>query len=259
MASESSKIGHSIQNINRQLKSGHARGANGRELSNEEIEALTQQKDRYQKMLLSQAQQRRIHRINKHTTSEADRVIESVKETVTDATKNSESFFEDISGAGSSTDLKARSKMLAFRANEAQKAERAAIREAAKAEANKQKEEQRNAAAEEKAIEKANAKALKDAAKAEKDAAKEAVNRTLKCETQPIKKKKQDSSATGSGILGVTPDSSDTSDPSDTTDTTCPFSAVTEETVMSEDAVMPEVGGPEPVPMDTWCMQTCGH
>ena len=60
----------------------------------------------------------------------------------------------------------------------------------------------------------------------------------------------------------MTPDSSDTSDPSDTTgttDTTCPFSAVTEETVMSEDAVMPEVGGPEPVPMDTWCMQTCGH
>ena len=157
-AGQHSKESRALSNVNQQLKTGKTRGANGRELSNEEIEALTQEKERYQKMLFSQAQQRRIHRINKHITSEADRVIDSLKDTVTEATKNSESFFQDVSGAGSYTDLKVRSKMLLARANETAKAERAAIRNAAKVEAKKQKDEQ-------KAMEKANAKTLKDATK----------------------------------------------------------------------------------------------
>ena len=163
--SKVSKLSKDLGNIRAQLKSGVTRSANPRSLTSQEIDDLEGRRDALIEQMRTEKQNRFLSRINTHTTNQADRVIESVGATVTEATKSSDAFFHAVSGSGSSTDLKVRSKMLMVRANEAAKAERAAVREAAKVEAQKQKEEEKKKLAEQKAVEKTNAKALKDAAK----------------------------------------------------------------------------------------------
>ena len=76
-----------------------------------------------------QAQERRIAEINSHTTVEANRFIQTVE----DSTRDSKEFFRNVGGSGSSADLRTQAQILATRAKEKAKEEKAEARAKAKA------------------------------------------------------------------------------------------------------------------------------
>ena len=84
MAGYTSKTSYALRNINEQIKSGKTRSANPRDLSPEEITALKEQRDVLRNTMNIQAQQRRIAKINSHTTVEANRVIQTVEDSTSD-------------------------------------------------------------------------------------------------------------------------------------------------------------------------------
>ena len=120
MPGYTSKTSYALRNINEQIKSGKTRSANPRELSPEEITALKEQRDVLRNTLSIQAQERRIAKINSHTTVEANRVIQTVE----DSTRDSKVFFQNVGGVGSSTDLRTQAQILAIRAKEKAKEEK---------------------------------------------------------------------------------------------------------------------------------------
>ena len=123
-----SKLSRDLANVRMQLKTKKTRGTNERDLDPEEITALEEKRDAIQAEMRRQATERNINKINSHTTAESDRVIQSVQ----DATRNSEEFFQAVGGSGSSTDLRTRAKVLMTRATEKAKEERAQERSKAK-------------------------------------------------------------------------------------------------------------------------------
>ena len=76
-----SKLSRDLANIRLQLKNRKTRSANPRELEQDEIDALEKKRDGLLIELRSVAKKRSINRINTHTTTEADSVIESQRET----------------------------------------------------------------------------------------------------------------------------------------------------------------------------------
>ena len=76
-AGKHTKASRDLANVRVQLKTGKTRGSNPRLLSPEEVDALkTKEKDLVAQMAAA-TKERAINRINAHTTTEADRVIES--------------------------------------------------------------------------------------------------------------------------------------------------------------------------------------
>ena len=101
--------------VTEQLKSGKTRS--GRVLSHKEVEDL--EKKRVD--LKSEIEELRIDRTNVHTTHEADRVIEAVKQ----ATRSSEAFFSS-GRAGSSMEILTQASALTLRGKQLAKEERVA-------------------------------------------------------------------------------------------------------------------------------------
>ena len=70
--SKPSKLSKDLGNVVAQLKSKKTRGANPRDLEPEEIAALEQKRDALKAQMNQIAKERRIARINGHTTIEAN-------------------------------------------------------------------------------------------------------------------------------------------------------------------------------------------
>ena len=136
-----SKLSRALGNVQAELRSGKTRGSNPRALTAEEIGAKTALRDDLQKQIRQKARERTINRINAHTSSQADRVIEANARQINEATAESREFFASVSGAGSSTDLRAQAAVLRAKATEKAKEERKAQRAAERAAAKGQRPE----------------------------------------------------------------------------------------------------------------------
>ena len=111
----------------RHISADHSHGSV--QFSSEEIAALEQKRDALQTAMKIQAKERGIARVNSHTTVEANRVIQTIE----DSTRDSKEFFRNVGGSGSSTDLRTQAQILATRAKEKAKEEKAEARAKAKA------------------------------------------------------------------------------------------------------------------------------
>ena len=76
-----SRTSRDLANVRLQLRSGKTRSQNPRDLTQEEIDALTQKRDALLAEMAARSKERVVNRINGHVTSEADRIIESQKQT----------------------------------------------------------------------------------------------------------------------------------------------------------------------------------
>ena len=74
---QTSKLSRDLANVRLQLRSGKTRSQNPRDLTQEEIDALTQKRDALLAEMAARSKERVVNRINGHVTSEADRVIAS--------------------------------------------------------------------------------------------------------------------------------------------------------------------------------------
>ena len=72
---QTSKVSIDLSNINRQLKSGKTRGANPRELTQDELESLERRRDELKAQMREAAAERLTSQVNAHTSSEIDRAI----------------------------------------------------------------------------------------------------------------------------------------------------------------------------------------
>ena len=104
---KNAKIAMDLGNVMRQLKSGKTRSSNPRDLESEEIAALEQKRDALQTAMKIQAKERGIARVNLHTV-EANRVIQTIRDSIQDSTIESKGFFKSVGGSGSSTELRRR-------------------------------------------------------------------------------------------------------------------------------------------------------
>ena len=80
MPGSPSKLSRALCNVREQLKSQTTRGKNPRPLTAEETQTLEKKRDELQAQLKEAAKERAIARIARHTTAEADRVVEAVRE-----------------------------------------------------------------------------------------------------------------------------------------------------------------------------------
>ena len=113
-----SKLSRALGNVQAELRSGKTRGSNPRALTAEEIVAKTALRDDLRKKIRENARERKMQRINAHTSSEADRVIAAQASQLTQATTESRAFFAAVSGVGSSAELRAQAALLRSRAAE---------------------------------------------------------------------------------------------------------------------------------------------
>ena len=77
---KNSKTSVAVRNIRTQLKSGKTRGSNPRDLTPAEIESLEKRRDELDAQIKEGHKERGIARVKKHTTVEADRVIEALEQ-----------------------------------------------------------------------------------------------------------------------------------------------------------------------------------
>ena len=132
--SKPSPLSRKLARVREQLKSGKTRGRTPRDLTEAEVKALEDERDR----LVDQMRTRRALRSQRlktqsHVTVETDRAIGEGKRHIDDATASAREFFASIGGSGSSTDLRARAKVLCAIATERAKVERAEKRKAERA------------------------------------------------------------------------------------------------------------------------------
>ena len=125
MPGPTSKLSRDLANVQADLRTGKTRAKTPRDFTPEEIRAKEALRDRLKKQMRENAAQRAIRRINEHTTTEADRVIEAQGQQINDATADSRAFFASVSGAGSSVDLRAQRAVLSVKIKEQDKKERA--------------------------------------------------------------------------------------------------------------------------------------
>ena len=146
MPGPTSKLSRYLAHVKEQLKTGKTRGTNPRDLSPEEITALEQKRDALQTTMKIQARERVIARVNSHATAEANRVIQTIQDSIQDSTIESKEFFKSVGGSGSSTELRVQGKVLMTRATEKAKEERAEARAKAKAQKDQERADARAAA-----------------------------------------------------------------------------------------------------------------
>ena len=115
--------------VRRKIKRGCSEAKEPRPYTDEEMQHFRNQRDDLLQQQEEEKEVRQAARINKHTTVEIDRAIQATKETVVETvvknTRQSEDFFQDVGGSGSSTDLMARGQVLIARAKQMEKADRA--------------------------------------------------------------------------------------------------------------------------------------
>ena len=75
---QNNKLRKELYNVRVQLKHGKTRGNNPRELSQEEIDALTVKKNQIENEMKRNVSERNIQRINGHVSNESNRVIASI-------------------------------------------------------------------------------------------------------------------------------------------------------------------------------------
>ena len=175
MPGAKSQLSIELSNVRQALRRGCTCGANPRHYTEDEITQMQSLRDSLQEQQDEVQEARRAARVNSHTTTEANRVIEATKTAVQEGTRHSEAFFQEVGGAGSSNDLLIRGQALIARGKQAKATEKAASVAAAKATkdaeklAEKQlKQEEKMAAAATKAAEKGLAATLKAETKAKK-------------------------------------------------------------------------------------------
>ena len=125
MPGPTSKLSRDLANVQADLRTGKTRAKTPRDFTPEEIRAKEALRDRLKKQMRENAAQRAIRRINEHTTTEADRVIEAQGQQINDATADSRTFFASVNGAGSSTELRTQRAVLSVKIKEQDKKERA--------------------------------------------------------------------------------------------------------------------------------------
>ena len=143
---KNSKLAMDLGNVVRQLKSGKTRSSNPRDLDSQEIAALEQKRDALQTAIRMAARERGIARVNSHATAEANRVIQTIQDSIQDSTIESKEFVKSVGGSGSSTELRIQGKVLMTRATEKAKEERAEARAKAKAQKDQERADARAAA-----------------------------------------------------------------------------------------------------------------
>ena len=73
------KLNNALGHVREQLKSGKTRGANPRDLSPEEVQALEARRDQLQAEMLEAQRKRVVARVNAHTSGEAEQTREAVR------------------------------------------------------------------------------------------------------------------------------------------------------------------------------------
>ena len=106
------------------------RGNPPRNFTADEMEQFRKQERELGRLQIGEKERRRSARANSFTAKEADRVIGEVKE----ATRNSESCFAAVGGAGSSTHILAQGQVVMLRGRAAKSEEKAAAKAASNAE-----------------------------------------------------------------------------------------------------------------------------
>ena len=122
------------------------------------MEQIQNKRDYLLQQLAEEKEARCAARVNRHTTAEMDRALQSTTETVVECTRQAEGFFASISGAGSTTELQIQGQALMVRARQKKAEDKAAAVAAAK----KVRDTEKLAAKELRDSEKLAAKELRD-------------------------------------------------------------------------------------------------